>query len=115
MIEAKISSLFSSDSWWGSFLIISTLAVLIGVAAEALQFMNCIKRRPKLHGSIEVGALVILIVGISGELLGEAKTISIGDQISGVLYDKAGAANERASKAERDASSALHGPRVLAL
>src|SRR5258707_12658226 len=106
MIEDKISSLSSSDSWWGYFLIISTLIVLIGVAAEALKFMKRINRHPKLKHSIETGALLILIAGIAGELLGETKTISIGDQISGLLNDKAGAANERAAMAEKGASEA---------
>lgn len=100
MIDDKILSLFSSDGWWGGFLLISTLIVLAGVAAEALSFMNCVKRDPKLTHSIAVAAIWILVVGIAGELLGEAKTISIGDQISGLLNDKAGAAYERAAKAD---------------
>src|ERR1700733_1110848 len=104
MMDDKISSLDLSDSWWGSFLTISTLIVLLGVTAEALQFMKCISRQPKLKHSIEVAAFLVLVVGIAGELLGETKTISVGDQISGLLNDKAGAANERASRAEKAAA-----------
>ena len=103
-MDDKIVSLASSDSWWGSFLIISTLIVLLGVAAEALQFTKSIDRHPRLKHSLEVGAFLVLVVGIAGELLGEAKTISVGDQISGLLNDKAGSANERASRAEKEAS-----------
>jgi hypothetical protein len=82
MMEDNIASLTSSDSWWGSFLVISTVIVLLGVAAEAIQLITFINRHPKLKHALEMSALLVLIVGIAGELIGEAKTISIGDQIS---------------------------------
>src|ERR1700691_4765777 len=106
MTDDRIASLSSLDSWWGSFLIVSTVIVLIGVAAEALQFMKCVNQRPRLKHSLELGAFLVLIVGTAGELLGESKTISVGDRLYGLLNDKAGSANERAGKADDRAASA---------
>lgn len=55
---------------------------------------------------MELCAALLLIVGIAGELLGEGKIASIGDQISGFLNVKAGEANSRAAAAESDAAKA---------
>jgi len=93
-----IASLTSADSWWGSFLLISTLIVLIGVVGEVVaELTKLLDGRPSLKTFVEVSSALILIVGISGELWGEARTSSIGDQISGFLNVKAGAANDRAA------------------
>jgi hypothetical protein len=113
MTDDRIASLSSLDSWWGSFLVVSTVIVLLGVAAEALQFMKCVNQRPKLKHSLELGAFLVLMVGIAGELLGETKTISVGDQLYGLLNDKAGAANDRAATAEKDAAESNERARAL--
>ena len=83
-MDDMVVSLTASDHWWGS-LVISTLVVLIGVIVEAVADLtkwldNCPEKK-----SIEIVAVMALIVGIAGELLGEGKTIALGDQISGYL------------------------------
>jgi len=106
-MDDSLASLTSSDNWWGTFLVISTLVVLMGVAGEAvIELTQWLDAHQKVKRFVEVSAVLVLIVGVAGELLGEGKTISIGDQISGRLNVKAGEANERAAKAEKEASEA---------
>ena len=106
-MDDSISSLTASDSWWGTFLVVSTLIVLVGVAGEAIvELTKWLDKCPNAKKIIEVSAVFVLIVGVAGELLGEGKTISIGDQISGFLNEKAERANERASNAAKSASDA---------
>jgi hypothetical protein len=62
---------------------------------------------------VELCAAFLLIVGIAGELLGESKTASIGDQISGFLNVKAGEANERAAAAEKEAAESNERAKAL--
>lgn len=102
-----IASLTSSDAWWGNFLLISTLVVLVGVMGEGIaDLTKLLDNCSSLKKSVEIFSVLILIIGIAGELLGEGKTSSIGDQISGFLNIKAGAANERAAEAKKEAEGA---------
>jgi hypothetical protein len=102
-----IASLTSSDAWWGNVLLISTLIVLIGIIGEGVaELTKLLDGCPSLKKFVEVSSVLILVIGIAGELWGEARTSSIGDQISGFLNVKAGAANDRAAAAEKDAAEA---------
>ena len=100
-----IASLTYGDAWWGNFLLMSTLIVLIGVVGEGVaELTKLLDGNPSLKKFVEVSSVLILIIGIAGELWGEARTSSIGDQISGFLSVKAGAANDRAASAEKEAA-----------
>ena len=82
MTDDTIVSLSSSDSRWGVLLVASTLVVLIGVLGEYVaEFTNVLNNRATAK-LLERGAVLLLIIGIAGELLGEAKTLSIGDEIA---------------------------------
>jgi hypothetical protein len=106
-MDDTVASLTSADNWWGNFLVVSTLVVLIGVVGEAIaEITGMLDRSPTLKRSVVLVSTLILIVGIGGELLGEGKTMSIGDQIAGLLNDKASAANEHAGMSEKAAANA---------
>ena len=75
--------------------------VLIGVIAEILlEFRSLEGLLPrKWREFTKHTAALILTVGIAGELLGEAKTLSLGGQIEGFLNEKAGNAVKEAGNA----------------
>jgi hypothetical protein len=102
-MDDNIASLTSSDDFWGAFLVISTLVVLVGIIGEAVDLTTLLDKYPKTKRFVAIAAFIILTIGVAGELLGESKTISIGDQIAGVLNEKAGRANERAGQANERA------------
>jgi hypothetical protein len=104
-MDDKLASLTSLDGWWDTFLLISTLIVLIGVVGEVIaDLTNWLDNCSATKRSVELCAALLLIAGIAGELLGEGKTASIGEQISGFLNVKAGEANDRAAAAEKEAA-----------
>src|ERR1700676_2363807 len=111
LTDSDVASLKSALNWWEWFGYISTAIVGIGCIGEFLaEFTPLPKSEPSKRKLARL-SLMILILGIGGELLSAVRSSNLSGELIANIEErasdaerKAGEANERASKNEKEAA-----------
>src|SRR5216684_385128 len=107
--DSEVVSLKAALRWWEWFGYISTAVVGLGCVGEFIAEFTSLPKTPGAAHKLARLSLVILILGIAGELLSGVRTSQISGQLIANIEGRtakaeheAEAANERASQIEQE-------------
>lgn len=104
LTDSEVGSLKTALHFWEWFGYVSTAIVGFGCIGEFVaEFTPCPKSE-KAKSKLARLSLIVLILGIAGELLGTVRTSQLSGQIIANIEERAGEADQRAGEANDRAS-----------
>jgi hypothetical protein len=111
LTDSEVAALKSVIRWWEWCGYASTAVVGLGCIGEFIAEFTRVSRNERRKHKISRLSLIVLIVGIAGELLSAVRTSNLSgvlianiEERAGKAEQKAGEANDRASANEKDAA-----------
>jgi hypothetical protein len=111
LTDSEVGSLKAALNCWEWFGYISTAIVFIGCIGEFVAEFTSLPKSKESRDRLARLSLIVLILGIAGELLGQVRTSELSgpliadtEEHAGNAEQKAGEANDRASVNEKEAA-----------
>jgi hypothetical protein len=111
LTDSEVGSLKAALNRWEWFGYISTAIVFIGCVGEFIAEFSSLTKTEESQHKLARLSLIVLILGIAGELLSTVRTSQLSGQLianieerTATAEQKAGDANDRASANEREAA-----------
>jgi len=106
LTDSELLSLKSALGCWEWFEYISTAIVWIGCAGEFIAEFTSLPRTKEIERKLSRLSLIVLLVGIAGELLGTIRTSQLSGQIIANTEERAAVAAQKAGDAKASAEGA---------
>ena len=103
--DSEVASLKSALRGWEWFGYISTAIVGIGCIGEFIAEFTSLPTCERCRHKLAKASLIILILGIAGELLSAARTSQLSDQIIANIEERAADAEKQAEEAKKEAEA----------
>jgi hypothetical protein len=104
LTDSEVRSLKAILNWWEWFGYVSTAIVFLGCVGEFIAEFTRVAKREESKHKLSRLSLIILILGIAGELLGAVRTSQLSGQLIANIEQRAGDAEQRAGEANKLAS-----------
>jgi hypothetical protein len=113
LTDSELGSLKSALNCWEWFGYVSTAIVFIGCVGEFIAEFTHFPKSERSEKRLARLSLIVLILGIAGELLGAVRTSQLSGQLIANIEERAGKAEQRAAEADERADIALLGQEKL--
>jgi len=104
LTDFEVGSIKSALTSWEWCEYISTAVVFLGCVGEFVAEFTSLAKSHESKNRIARLSLIVLILGIAGELLGTVRTSQLSGQLIAYIEERAGNAEQRAGEANRLAS-----------
>jgi type IV pilus biogenesis protein CpaD/CtpE len=104
LTDSEVGSLKAALNCWEWFGYISTAIVFLGCVGEFVAEFTSLPKSKESRDKLALLSLIVLIVGIAGELLGTVRTSQLSGQITANIEERAADAEQKAGEANKEAA-----------
>ncbi|MGH9699825.1 MAG: hypothetical protein ACRD5R_16155 [Candidatus Acidiferrales bacterium] len=101
--DSEVATLKALLNWWDRFGYVSTAIVFLGCIGEFLAEFTAFPKTEKSKRALSRLSLIVLILGVAGELLGAVRTTNLSGQIIANIEDRAAANGREAAALQKGA------------
>jgi hypothetical protein len=105
LTDSEVGSLKEALSCWEWFGYVSTAIVFVGCVGEFIAEFTSLPKTQEAGHKLARLSLIVLILGIAGELLSTVRTSQLSGQLIANIEERAAKAEQKAGEAEQQASA----------